>query len=165
MRGLQSARMVIQKLTYLVCAVSMFALLPLMLLTTTDVITRSFFSRPLSGVVELSSFMLTVVILLGIAYTQQVKGHPTVTLVVSRFPDRVQALIQIVTSLLSLIVVAIIIWQGWVLATGDVGRIVSAVLKIPQYFFRMLVPVGGVLLFLEILIDMSDSVGKLAKNR
>jgi TRAP-type C4-dicarboxylate transport system permease small subunit len=151
----------IQRLTFYICAVSMFMLIPMMFLTSTDVLGRAFFARPVSGAVELSQYMLAVVILLGLAYTQQVKGHPRVTLVVLRFPIWVQLVLEIIITILGLFIVFIVIWQGWVLATGRMSTIVSDVLRIPQLPFRVLVSAGGSLFFLELLVDLATSVGKL----
>ena len=158
---LTMAKKAIQRLTFYICAVSMFMLIPMMFLTTTDVIGRALFARPVSGAVELSEYMLAVVILLGLAYTQQVKGHPRVTLVVSRFPLWLQAVLEIMIYILGMFIISIVIWQGWVLATGRMSTIVSDVLRIPQLPFRLLVSVGGGLLFLELLVDFLNAVGKL----
>jgi hypothetical protein len=37
-------------------------------------------------------------------------------------------------------------------------------LRIPQYPFRLLVAVGGFLLWLELLIDLFNSIGKLMRR-
>ncbi|MEW5921910.1 MAG: TRAP transporter small permease [Bacillota bacterium] len=161
MQLLIKAKKVIQRLTFYVCAVSMFMLVPMMFLTTIDVIGRAFFARPVPGAVELSEYMLAVVILLGLAYTQQVKGHPRVNLIVSRLPLRLQSVVEIIINLLGMFIVFIVIWQGWVFAMGRMSTIVSDVLRIPQLPFRILVSVGAVLLFLELLVDLSAAVGKL----
>lgn len=164
MEWLTNTQKRVQRLTYCVSAVGMFMLIPMMLLTTSDVITRTTLNKPIPGAVETSSFMLVVVILLGLAYTQQVKGHPNVTILVSRLPLRVSLIVEIIINLLCLGIVSIVVWQGWVVATGAIGRIVSDVLRIPQFPFRLLVPVGGALLFLEFLVDLFTSVEKLLKR-
>lgn len=160
MEWLTNAKKVIQSITYYVCTASMLALLPMMLLTAAAVIGRSFLGWPIPGAVELSSYMLSVVILLGIAYTQQVKGHPRVTLLVSRLPLRVQALLEVITYFLSLVVAAVIVWVGWQAAFAY-GGIASDVLRIAQFPFRLLVPIGIALLFLELLIDFCTALVKL----
>jgi TRAP-type C4-dicarboxylate transport system permease small subunit len=164
MEWLAKAQKWTQRLTFYVCAVSMFMLVPMMLLTTADVIGRAFFARPVPGAVELSQYMLAVVILLGLAYTQQVNGHPKVTLVVSRLPSLVQRILEIIITMLGLFIVFILLWQGWVLATGRFSTTVSDLLRIPQLPFRLLVSFGGGLLFLELLVDLSSTVGKLLKR-
>lgn len=161
MSWLNKIQKAIHSLTFNVCAVSMFVLLPMMLLTTVDVIGRALFARPIPGAVELSEYMLAVIILLGLAYTQQVKGHPRVTIIVSRLPLKFQALLEIFITLLSMLIVFVVIWQGWVLATGRMSTIVSTVLKIPQMPFRLLVSIGGGLLFLELLVELIQAAGKL----
>lgn len=161
MQWLTKTKQTVQRLTFYVCAVSMFVLLPMMFLTTADVISRAFFARPLPSVVELSEYMLAVVILLGLAYTQQVKGHPRVTLIVSRLPLRLQAFLDVIINLLSMFIVFIVIWQGWVLATGRMAAVVSDTLEIPQLPFRLLVSLGAALLFIELFVDLIAALGKL----
>lgn len=164
MEGTAYVKKMIQRLTYYVCTASMLALLPMMLLTAVAVIGRSFFSRPIPGAVELSSYMLSVVILLGLAYAQQEKAHPRVTLLVSYFPERIQALLEAVMYLLSIVVAAIIVWVGWQAAFAY-GGITSDVLRIAQFPFRLLVPLGIFLFLLELVVDFCSALGRLLPAR
>lgn len=153
---------VIQRINFYLCGAGVCLLLPLMLLTTGDVVGRKFFAKTIPGAFELSEYILAVFILFGAAYTQQVKGHVGVNFLTSRFPARVQALCNIATLLLSLFVIFIVIWQGWV--EGIRERTVSDMLRIPQCPFRLLVAVGGFFLWLELLIDLVGSVNKLKRR-
>lgn len=152
----------IRRINYVVCAVGMVMIIPLMLLTFADVMLRGFFNKPIAGTFELSQYILAIFILLGAAYTQQVRGHVGVDFLTSRLSPRRRALCEIVTTLLSLFIIAIVIWQGWV--EGITEKSVSDQLRIPQYPFRVLVAVGGFLLWLELLIDLFGSFGKLRRN-
>lgn len=152
----------IQRVNFYVCAVGMCLLVPLMLLTTSDVVGRKFFSKTIPGAFELSEYILAIFILLGAAYTQQVKGHVGVDFITSRLSPRVRAVCQIITILLSLFIVTILIWQGWV--EGIRERTVSDMLRIPQYPFRLLVAIGGFLLWLEFLIDLFSLIGKVRRR-
>jgi TRAP-type C4-dicarboxylate transport system permease small subunit len=152
----------IRRINYLICAIGMAMIIPLMLLTFADVLLRGFFNKPIPGTFELSQYILAVFILLGAAYTQQVKGHVGVDFITSRLSSRPRAICEIVTTLLSLFIIAIVIWQGWV--EGITEKTVSDQLRIPQYPFRMLVAVGGFLLWLELLIDLFGAFGKLRRN-
>ena len=165
MKWLANIQKRIQRLTYCVSAVSMFVLIPMMLLTTSDVVSRTVFHKPMPGVVETSSYLLVTVIILGVAYTQQVKGHPVVTILVARLPLRIGSLVGIVVNLFCLGMTFIVVWQGWVVARSDIGKIVSDVLRIPQLPFRLLVPLGGALLFLEFLVDLLVSAEKLFRKQ
>lgn len=153
---------VIQRLNYYISVVGMSLLVPLMLLTTGDVIGRKFFSKTIPGTFEISEYILAAFILLGAAYTQQVKGHVGVDFLTSRLSPRVQALCQIVTTALCLFIIAIVIWQGFL--EGIRERTVSDLLRIPQSPFRLLVAVGGFLLWLELLIDLIHSTGRLTRR-
>ena len=133
-----------------------------MLLTTGDILGRKFFSKTIPGTFEISEYILAVFILLGAAYTQQVKGHVGVDFVTSRLSPRVRTLCEILTTLLSLFIIAIVIWQGFL--EGIREKTVSDMLRIPQYPFRLLVSIGGFLLWLELLIDLVHSIGKLSRR-
>jgi len=152
----------IQRWDRTVCFVGMFLLIPLMLLTTCDVIARGFFRKPIPGTFELSEYLLATFILLGVAYTQQVKGHVGVSFFTSRLSSMNQTLCKMIITLLSLFIIAIVVWQGFSEGIGE--RTVSDMLRIPQYPFRLLVAFGGSLLWLELLIDLIDSIGSLIKG-
>jgi TRAP-type C4-dicarboxylate transport system permease small subunit len=150
----------VQRLNLYVSIVGMTLLIPLMLLTTGDILGRKFLSKTIPGTFEISEYILAVFILLGAAYTQQVKGHVGVDFVTSRLSPRVRTLCEILTTLLSLFIIAIVIWQGFL--EGIRQKTVSDMLRIPQYPFRLLVSIGGFLLWLELLFDLVRSIGKLS---
>ena len=111
---------------------------------------------------ELSEYLLATFILLGAAYTQQVKGHVGVDFITSRLSPRTAAVCKIITTTLSLFIIAIVVWQGWIEGIGE--RTVSEMLRIPQYPFRLLVAFCGFLLWMELLIDLISLIGKLKKG-
>jgi len=152
----------IHRLNFYVSVVGMSLLIPLMLLTTGDVIGRGFFRKPIPGTFELSEYILATFILLGAAYTQQVKGHVGVDFVTARLSPHLRTACQIITTLLSLFIIGIVIWQGWI--EGIRERTVSDMLRIPQYPFRLLVAIGGFLLWLELLIDLFSLIGKFKRR-
>ena len=162
MEWLRNIRKPLQRLTLVLSYGGMFLLVPMMLLTASDVIGRVFWSRPIPGAVELSSYMLAVFILMGVAYTHQVKGHVRVGMLVSRLPERVGLILDVFTILLSLFIISILAWQGWVVGIEE--RTVSDMLRIPQLPFRLLVSVAALFLCLELLIDLFDSLGKLVRR-
>jgi len=140
----------------------MLFLIPMMLLTTGEVVGRALWSRPIPGSMELSSYLLAIFVLLGIAYTHQVGGQVRVTMLVSRIPEKTALVLQVLTTLLSLFIIAIMAWQGWVKAMEE--NTVSDMLRVPQFPFRMLVSVAGLFLFLELLLDFADSIKKLVRS-
>lgn len=162
MRGWEEFKRIIHRLTHAVCVLGMVFILPLMLMTTADVLSRSFLNKPLPGVVELSEYMLALVILLGAAYTQQVKGHVHVDFLTAHMRARTQSILSMVTNLLCLAIVTVVVWQGYVLGLGE--KSVSDMLRIPRAPFKFLVGIGGSLLWLELLIDFVDSIRTVARR-
>jgi TRAP-type C4-dicarboxylate transport system permease small subunit len=140
----------------------MVILLPLMLITTGDVLGRSFFNKPIAGTFELSEYMLAMVILLGAAYTQQVKGHVSVAFLTSKFGQNAQLTCRVVTLTLSLFIVGILVWQGFKLGIEETG--VTDQLRIPRAPFKMLVGIGAGLLWLQLLFDLTDAVAALVRR-
>jgi len=152
----------IQRFNLYISMAGMSLIIPLMLLTTGDVIGRGFFRKPIPGTFELSEYLLAVFILLGAAYTQQVKGHVGVDFITSLLSPRLRKICQIITTLLSLFIIAIVVWQGFLQGMSE--RTVSEILRIPQYPFRLLVAIGGFLLWLELLIDLIGLIGELVRR-
>ncbi len=152
----------IQNIAVFLSYVGMFFLIPMMLLTTGDVLGRALWSRPIPGAMELSSYILSIFILLGVAYTHQVKGQVRVTMLVSRLPPRIAALLEILTTLISLFIISILAWQGWVEGMGE--KSVSDMWRIPQLPFRLLVSVAGFFLALELILDLLDLFKKLGEK-
>ncbi len=160
METLDKFRKMVNRASYGACFIGMFLAIPLMLLTVGDVMGRSFFNKPIPGTFELSEYMLAVIVLLGAAYTQQVKGHVGVDFLTSRYSPKTQAVLQTVTTLAGLVIIAILVWQGYL--EGLHEKAVSDQLRVPQWPFKLLVAVGGLLLWLELLLDFISSVLKIA---
>ncbi len=158
----EAFKKLIRALSYGFCAAGMFLIIPLMLMTASDVISRSFFNKPIAGSFELSEYLLAVIILLAAAYTQQVKGHVWVDFFTVRFSPRVQNVFRAMTGLASLFIIGVLVVMGYVQAHEE--RAVSDMLRIPQWPFKMLVCVGGALLWLELLIDFLESLGRVARR-
>ncbi len=154
-------RNVVQSLTRALGYFGMALIFPMMILTSTDAICRDIWSKPIPGAFEMSSLILAVFILLGIAYAHQMKDHVRVTILSERLPLKLSLLLNILTTLLSMSIIGVMAYQGWVLTTETVS--VSDMLRIPQWPFRLLVFVGGSFLLLELFFDLTDYVGGLLK--
>ncbi len=152
----------IQRINRWICYAGMFLILPLMLFTTVDVIGRAAWARPIPGIVELSSYVLDVFILLGLAYTQQVKGHVRVSMLTSRMPPRAQLCVEIVVTCLSLFIITLLAWQGVVVGLEETA--VSDMLRIAQRPFKLLVGVAALLLCLELVVDLATAFSAFKRS-
>jgi len=75
----------------------MALLVAMFLFTTADVVLRYFFNKPILGGLEITAYALQLTVFSGIAFTQVQKGHIRVETFFSRFPLRVQNIIESVT--------------------------------------------------------------------
>jgi TRAP-type C4-dicarboxylate transport system permease small subunit len=143
-----------------IAALGAALLIPLMLLTSADVVSRDLFNHPLPGVVELSEYLLSGLILLGLGYAQQVKAHVGLSLLTSRVSLPGRLVLQIITTLIGLFLFSLLAWQG--LVVGLQERTVSDMLRIPQVPFRLFVAAGAFLVCLELLLDCGESLKELS---
>jgi TRAP-type C4-dicarboxylate transport system permease small subunit len=71
-----------------------------------------------------------------LAHTSTEKGHVSVSFVVSRFPSRIQKVIECITSAFGLFIFAFIAWQSFVYANDlRAAHEVSLTLELPFYPF------------------------------
>ena len=160
--GWKRLREVIQRMNRWVAGVGAWSLVFLMLLTAADVVGRDLLGHPVPGTVELSQYLLAVFILLGLAHTQQVKGHVNVSILISRLPVSGQLFLKLISSVLGFTLFSLLAWQGWVVGLAE--RTVSDLLRVPQFPFRILVAVAAFLVCLELLIDAGDALEKLVRR-
>jgi len=117
-----------------------------MFVTVADVIGRRFFNSPVPGSYEISAMVLVIVVFSTITYCQLLKGHVTIDLVVSRFPQKTQNIINIFVYILFLITYAILTRQLYVHAIETFHKkeiiIISASVLIPVYPFVFLAAIG-----------------------
>lgn len=134
---------------------------PLMLITTADVLGRDLLGVPIPGTYELSECLLAVGILLGAAYTQQAQGHVAVGFLVDRLAPCARAACRVFALGLCLLVVGLLAWQG--VAVGLDESAVTDQLRIPRAPFEVLVGIGAGLLWLQLLLDFLDAVAALRR--
>jgi len=160
-----SADRVISKISRWLHSVGVSILAAMMLLTFADVALRYVFNRPISGSYELTEFMMAVLLTFGIAYCAVVKGHVTVDVVVSRFPQRVQAIIDSITCLLGLSLFSLITWQCILYAAEKYGSgHGSVVLEIPIYPFIGLIALGSLVFCLALLAHLIEFLSQAVEK-
>ena len=133
-------------------------------LTCADVVGR-FFRHPIFGSVELVGFMATLSVAMALPYTQQIKGHIGVEIVVRLFSEKIQAIIDICTSFLSLALFVIVSWRMAVYAHEmKLSGEVSMNLEFPSYLIIYLAAFCFVVFSLIIIQDIIDTIRKLKKS-
>ena len=123
--------------------IGMCAVIIMMLLTVIHAISRYLFNHPLLGTVSISSILLAMTIFAVGGYTQVVKGHIIVGILVDRLSKRNRAIVDSFSYVICLIVITLAFWQS-VLQTFilmNQGTQIST-LFLPQFAFFFMVALG-----------------------
>ena len=137
----------------------------MMLLTAADVTLRYVFDRPVTGSYDLTVYMMAIVVAFGLAYCAVMKGHVRVELVVSRLPQRAQAILNSITCLVGLGLFSLITWQCFVnMKLLFASKLTSSVLLIPVFPFAGLVGIGSAFLTLVLLTDFLDFLSQAVRR-
>jgi len=146
-------------------SIAMGILVLMMFLTAMDVIFRYVFNRPITGSYELIEFMMAILVSFGIAYCAVMGGHVSVDLVVARFSEKTQAIIESITSLLSLGLFILITWQNVLYIKENFhSKLESAVLFIPAYPFIVVVAIGFAVLCMVLLTNFFRYLSEAASK-
>jgi len=144
-------------------SIAMGILSIMMLLTATDVIGRYVFNRPITGALEITEFMMAVMISFGIGYCAILGGHVSVDLVVKHFPRKTQAIIESITSCAALIFFILITWQNVIFIQDNyLSKLKTPVLLIAVYPFVALVAIGLAALCLVLLLLLIRNISAAA---
>jgi TRAP-type transport system small permease protein len=141
----------------------------MMLLTVADVIGRKFVgiipgSQPVPGAYELTEFMLVVTVFAAIGYAQFHDEHISINVLTSRFPKRVQDILDTVIYLISLVLSCLVTYRSVVYAQRIIEQgDVSGVLQIPLYPFVFVVAAGMFMFSLALLVNVIKSLAKAVK--
>jgi TRAP-type C4-dicarboxylate transport system permease small subunit len=91
--------------------VASVALLGFLFLTVADISGRTVFNRPVPGTVEITSLALVVVVYLALAHSEDMGDHITIDLIYERVGKRVRFFLDIISDLLTIVIVALISFQ------------------------------------------------------
>jgi TRAP-type C4-dicarboxylate transport system permease small subunit len=144
-----------ERLSKLFAYIGTGALVILMLVTGIDVVGRYIFNRPLVGAYELSELSLAIVILLGWAYTQSVKGHIDIDILYNKFPKSVRTVLDFFVPLLSLLLFSFIAWQGITFTIDSLGwHETTEMINIPVWIFKLMIFIGAISISLQFIVDI-----------
>lgn len=138
-------------------------LIPLMIIATLDVVMRGLFNHPIGGGLEMSQFIMVVIIWLTIARTTQKKGHIAMQFMESRLSTKA---LYFSDGMVKIVMVVMIVLVDWALLDCMVAAYQSGettdVLKWPIYPALGVMFFGGVLTAFELLAELYTMLS--AKN-
>ena len=130
-------------------------------LTCADVVGRAF-RRPIFGSVEIVGFMATLAVAMALPYTDRIKGHVGVEILVRIFSEKTQSIIDLCTRILSLALFAIVTWRMMLYAhTMQESGEVSISLELPEYMVIYATSFCFLVFTIFILQDIINGIRKL----
>lgn len=131
-----------------------------------EVVGRYFFNAPTDWVAELDGYLLVALVYLAGGYILLEDSHIRVDILYSRFGPRARAWADLLAVLLALPFLGFVVWQGSVLA-WDAWRQQdrSVVMGWPLWLPEVAVPVGALVLLLQVLALGVRTVRRLAAAR
>ena len=147
-------RSIIKKINYFLNYFSSFFLAVLMLMTVADVIMRKIFSVPLIGSYELTLLLITIVVYLGFAHSNDFKEHVVIDVLYEVLPRAGKFVFSIISSLLNLALSGVMCYAvyNYIFRLYKSGG-VTASLKIPLWPFAVVATVGLLGLILSFIGD------------
>lgn len=129
------------------------AVLAQMALATGNIVMRCF-QRPFSGTYELVGFFGAIIIASALGYTQTRKDHIAVDILTSRFPPKLNHVLDVMRYFIEMLFFGAVAWQVfvWGRKIGAYGEL-SETLKIIYHPFVYGVAFGFFLLSFALLVD------------
>ncbi|MFC1902010.1 TRAP transporter small permease [Chloroflexota bacterium] len=122
--------------------------------------------RPLGhsilGTVEIVELVVVPMVAFGLGYTAIKRAHISVTLVTSHLSPSLNRILTIITTFLSISILAIITWRSYVVASTKVlPPELSDILEWPVYPMRYIMVLGFTILCLVVLTDLVRAFKKV----
>lgn len=138
-------------------------LLLMVFITLVDVFARLLW-HPLFGATELTSYAMLIVASSAMFYTALQGANVTVRILEKLLSKRVNAALRIITTLFSMVIIAVIAWRS--LLTGWIEQGTNAyspTLSIPNFPFRYYLGFCFALIFLVLLRDLGKTIMEVRK--
>lgn len=132
-----------------------------------EVVLRYFFNKPQVWVIELSEYGLLYLTFLAAAWVLKAEAHIAVDLITDRLSQRARSFLSIIHYILISGVSTVLIWYGarvtW--SYFSKGTYNPTILEVPTAAILVVIPFGGVFLFVQSLRGIISSVLKYKRLR
>lgn len=125
-----------------------------------EVLLRYLWRQPTVWTGELSQMLFGVYALLGGGYLLARGGHVNVDIVYGAFPKRVKASIDVFTSALFFLFIAVLLWQGLSLAADSIARWERShsAWNPPIWPVKLAIPLAALLILLQGLVKLANDI-------
>jgi len=128
-----------------------FTIIPLTIITATEVVSRYIFHRPTIWAWDVNIQLFGLMIMMGAGYNLLKGGHVRVDVIVGRLPERTQRIIDLIIAGLFFFSFGTFIWLAGDMAWSSVATCeeYTSLWQPPIYPFRVMIVIGAFLLFLQ----------------
>lgn len=145
--------------------IGLAGLLVMMLVTCLDVFGGKLFRHPVFGALDIVMLAQLVAVSFSLACALVHGMHVSVEFFVSMLPLHIQAVIDMVISFFCLTFFVLIVWRLTIYGYSlQMGREVSATIRIPLYPFAYGVALAAVPVCLILLVNIIKSIGSVVKK-
>ncbi len=120
-----------------------------------DVTMRRFFNRPTDWAVDFSQYIMAYATFLGAAWVLRLGGHIRMDILDGKLGPVGNRVLSLFNVLASLIVCAILVWQG-LAATWDAYTfhiVMMRPIPVPKYALLIVIPFGSLLMLLYLAVE------------
>lgn len=145
--------------------VGALGLVGMTVLTCADVVGR-FFKHPVFGSVELVTFMSVIAVSASLPFVHMKSGHIGVEIMFRFFSGRTRAIIDTLTSTLTLVLYGLVSWRMFDYATEmKASGEVSMNLELPEYIVIFVVAICFVIFFWAIIKGVRDNLYLIMRQK
>ncbi len=158
------AKRVIERLATVMALAGGFVVVGLMVLITADALGRKLV-KPVPGALEFSEAVMVAAVFLPLMYVQMQREHVFVSVVTQGLPVRVQALLDAVAAFMGVALFGLMTWLAFDKAweAWTIGEYRVAVIPVPIWPFRWLIPLGTGLLCLQLVLTALQELGRAVR--
>lgn len=145
----------VNRITLAGCGIAGFALLVMTLIITMDVVLRYAFT-PTKWVHEFSTYLMVVVVFLGLAYALKEDAHIKVDFLVVRLPRRIRDWMKVINSILFLVFAIVLCYFNWHLFTQSFALKTRSFTSVDVIIWpvQLFMPVGLAILSLLLICNI-----------
>lgn len=135
-------------------------ILPMFAMLVADVAMRYMVGRPAVWTTELTQLVFGVYAVIGGGYLLVERAHVNVDIYYGHFSRRRKALVDVATSFLFFLFLAVLLWQGSSMAWDSVERLeASQSIWNPQIWpVKLAIPIAGLLLLLQGFVRLASDI-------
>jgi TRAP-type C4-dicarboxylate transport system permease small subunit len=155
-----------KRINKLAATIGAFFVFVMVILISANIIGRKI-GAPLPGAINLAGVMLAVVTFLGLSHCEEVGGHVRVETLFYYLPSKGKKFLLIFDALVALCMYAIVVGGTSVdaLHAWQVNEVIVGEVETPMYPSKTIVAIGGLLMFIQLLITIKNIVTEPQEER